>query len=235
MGTPHIEAAIGDIAEVVLMPGDPLRAKMISEKYLTEVKQINKVRNMFGYTGYYKGKRVTVMGSGMGMPSMGIYSYELYNFYNVKKIIRIGTFGAYKEELKVLDLVLVDHAYSETNYAYSTSNFKESVIEASKELTEQIENKSKELNMKIRKGTIMSSDSFYSPTPEDIWNRIPKELDVLGVEMEAFALFHNAKILGKEAACLVTVSDNLKTKQEISSEAREKSLFEMIELALESV
>jgi len=235
MPTPHIEANVGEIAEIVIMPGDPLRAKMIAEKYLNNVTQINKVRNMFGYTGEYKGRRITTMGSGMGMPSMGIYCHELYEAYGVKKIIRVGTCGAYRKEIKMLDLILADSAYTESNFAYTFNNSKDNVVYPSEELTNRIYEKSKELNIPVIKGTIMSSDCFYIEDVKDVLDRIPEGIQIDGVEMEAFALFHTAKTLGTEAACIASVVDNHHTKEELSSETREQNLYNMIELALEAL
>jgi purine-nucleoside phosphorylase len=237
MGTPHIEAEKEDIASVVIMPGDPLRAKLIAETYLKDVKQINRVRNMFGYTGYYKGKRVTVMGSGMGMASMGIYSYELFKFYDVDKIIRVGTCGCYKEELNLLDIILADKAYTEGRFAYSLNDYEGNIIEASEELTNKIEEKSKEVGINVAKGTIMTGDCFdlYITNIDSFLNRIPKDIKPIGAEMEAFALFYVAKMLGKEAACLATVVDSIHKKESIDREVREKSLNKMIELALEAI
>jgi purine-nucleoside phosphorylase len=227
MATPHIEAAKGDIAEIVLMPGDPLRAKFIADNYLTDVKQFNKVRNMFGYTGYYKGKRVSVMGSGMGMPSIGIYAYELYKFYDVKKIIRIGSCGAYQKELKLYDIILVDKSYSTSTFARELSGYDNNLISSSKRLINEIEKVANELGINVIRGNIVTSDVFYSD------NKIDQ--NYLGVEMESFALFHIANILNKEASCILTVSDSLVTKEETSSSEREQSLTKMIELALEVV
>ncbi len=233
MPTPHIEAKEGTIAEVVLMPGDPLRAKFIAEKYLENVELINIVRNMNGYTGYYKNKRVTVMGSGMGIPSIGIYAYELYKFYDVKKIIRIGSCGGYVPSLNIYDIILVDNSYSESSFAYALSGCIENVIGASKTLNRQIEETSKKLGINLYRGTILTTDAFYSEVSP--LTRVPNGIDPIAVEMEAFGLFHVANILNKEASCLVTVTDSFVTKEEISSTAREKSLIKMIELALESI
>jgi purine-nucleoside phosphorylase len=160
MATPHIEAEKGDIAEIVLMPGDPLRAKFIADNYLTDVKQFNKVRNMFGYTGYYKGKRVSVMGSGMGIPSIGIYAYELYKFYDVEKIIRLGSCGANDEKLNLYDLILVDKAYSESTFAYNLGGYTDKIVEGDQELIKQIEDTAKLKGIDITKGMIMTSDTF---------------------------------------------------------------------------
>jgi purine-nucleoside phosphorylase len=233
VATPHIEANIGDIAEVVLMPGDPLRAKFIAENYLTDVKIFNSVRNMFGYTGYYNGKRVSVMGSGMGMPSIGIYAYELYKFFDVKKIIRIGSCGAYVPELKLFDVILVDKSYSESTFAKSLSGYEDKITLASSDLTNHIANVAKENNIPIVRGTILTSDVFYSVIPNN--ERISQNIKPLAVEMETFALFHIASILNKEAACILTVSDSIITKEETTAMERQQSLVRMIELALKSI
>ncbi|MDD4036547.1 MAG: purine-nucleoside phosphorylase [Bacilli bacterium] len=228
MATPHIETEKREIAEIVLMPGDPLRAKFIADNYLSDVKQFNKVRNMLGYTGYYKGKRVSVMGSGMGMPSIGIYAYELFKFYDVKKIIRVGSCGAYQKDLKLYDIILVDNSYSNSTFARELSEHNSAIISSSKELTNHIEKVASELGIAVTRGDIVSSDVFYTDS-------IKIDNKYLGVEMESFALFHIANILNKEAACILTVSDSLVTKEETSSKEREQSLTKMIELALETI
>ena len=230
--TPHNEAKKEDIAKVVLMPGDPKRAKYIAENYLTDYKLVNEVRNMLAYTGYYKGKRVTVMASGMGMPSIGIYSYELFKFYDVDVIIRIGSIGAYDESLKIFDIILADEAYADSTFAKVQNDVNENVLTSSEEINEKIIETAKELDIDLHVGRIYSSDVFYHENPKiDFFN---KEMKCLGTEMESFALFHNANVCGKKAACIVTVSDHLRTKEEISSEEREKSLRKMMELALDT-
>jgi purine-nucleoside phosphorylase len=233
MATPHIEALKGDIAESVLMPGDPLRAKFIAETYLTDVKMFNDVRNMFGYTGYYNGKRVSVMGSGMGMPSMGIYSYELFKFYDVDKIIRIGSCGAINADLKLFDVILVESSYSDSSYAYVQNGNTDKVIFSSVPLNNHIEEIAKKEGIKIVKGNIYSTDVFYKEQVD--YKNIIDNYKCLGVEMESFALFHNAKVLGRDAACILTVSDSLVTNEVTSSEEREKSFTAMIELALKTL
>jgi purine-nucleoside phosphorylase len=233
MATPHIEALKGDIAESVLMPGDPLRAKFIAETYLTDVKMFNDVRNMFGYTGYYNGKRVSVMGSGMGMPSMGIYSYELFKFYDVDKIIRIGSCGAINADLKLFDVILVESSYSDSSYAYVQNGNTDKVIFSSVPLNNHIEEIAKKEGIKIVKGNIYSTDVFYKKQVD--YKNIIDNYKCLGVEMESFALFHNAKVLGRDAACILTVSDSLVTNEVTSSEEREKSFTAMIELALKTL
>lgn len=231
MSTPHIEAEIHQIAQTVLMPGDPLRAKFIAETYLENVEQFNSVRNMFGYTGTYKGKRVSVMGSGMGMASIGIYSYELFKFYNVENIVRIGSCGAYTDTLKLYDVVLVDSAWSESTFANTQGNVQVDTTYPSAQLNRRIEEVSKELNIPVIKGRIHSSDVFYRQEFSE-YESIRDNHGCIAVEMESFALFHNAKILGKNAACLLTVSDNLVTQQETSAEERQNAFTHMMDLAL---
>ncbi|MDD3821564.1 MAG: purine-nucleoside phosphorylase [Bacilli bacterium] len=233
MTTPHIEAKKGEIAEIVLMPGDPLRAKFIADNYLDNPVIFNTVRNMLGYTGYYQGTRVSVMGSGMGMPSIGIYAYELYKFYDVKIIIRIGSCGAYHPALNLYDLILVDQSYSESTFAYELSNYPEKVTKASLNLNNKIEESAKKLDINITRGNIMSSDVFYTDLkPGEI---VPPQYNYLAVEMEAFALFHIANVLNKEAACLLSVVDIIATGEKISALERERSLGQAIKLALETV
>lgn len=233
MATPHIEANKGEIAEVVLMPGDPLRAKFIADTYLTEVTIFNDVRNMLGFTGYYNGKKVSVMGSGMGMPSIGIYSYELFNEYGVKKIIRIGSCGALIEDLNLFDVILVDASYSDSSYAYVQNGNTNNTIASSISLTNHIEDIAIKEGIKITKGNIYSTDVFYK---ENInIKMLVNEHSCIGTEMESFALFHNAEVLNKEAACLLTVSDSLVTNEATTSEEREKSFLNMVLLALKAL
>ena len=226
--TPHIKAKKKEIAKTVIMPGDPLRAEFIAKNYLENYKLVNSVRGMLAYTGIYKGKEVTVMGSGMGMPSMGIYSYELFKFYDVENIIRIGSCGAYQPSLKLYDVILATSSYSESSYAYIQNGTSEKIIHPSSLLSKKIKDAALNLNKKIHEGIIYSSDVFYAEN-----QRIPD--DVLGIEMESFALFHNAKILNKNAACILTVSDHILTKEQTTSEEREKAFTEMMEIALETL
>lgn len=228
--TPHNAAAVGDIAKVVLMPGDPLRAKFIAETYLENVKQVNSVRNMNMYTGEYKGKKVSVCASGMGQPSMGIYSYELFDVYGVDKIIRIGTCGSYKEDLKVYDLVLATSSYSDSD-SFSKLVLGESthVQYPSLKLNEEIKKVASGLNIKLHEGRIHSSDVFYASRPLEETLKIT---EAIAVEMESAALFCNSKKLKKEASCLLTVSDNLVSKVFTTAEERQTSFTKMIELAL---
>ena len=228
--TPHINAKKEDIAKVVLMPGDPLRAKYIAEKYLENYKLVNTVRNMLMFTGTYKGKEVTIAGSGMGQPSIGIYSYELFNFYDVDKIIRIGSAGSYKKDLGLYEVFLADSSYSDSSaYSELVLGEKINIQYPTKELNHQLEESAKKQGIKLHKGRIHSSDVFYASRPLD------ETIRVTGadcVEMESYALFTNAKKLNKQAATLVTISDNLITQEITSSEEREKKFHKMVEIAL---
>ncbi len=235
MATPHIESKLEDIAEVVLMPGDPLRAKYIAENFLTDYKLINTVRNMFGYTGYYKGKRVTVFASGMGVPSIGIYSYELYKFYHVEKIIRIGTSGSFHKDVKLLDVVLSTGAYCKSYFDQLLDNQDINYIEASHNLNDKIKKVADDAHIPVKVGKTITSDVFdlYTDSEDVFRTNFPGD-DYLAVEMEAFGLFYIAKKLGREASCLMTVVDSFYDKRSLSSEERETSLNQMIELALDT-
>lgn len=228
--TPHNQAKKEDIAKTVLMPGDPLRAKYIAEKYLEDYKLVNSVRNILAYTGYYKGKKITVMASGMGMPSMGIYSYELYKFYDVDNIIRIGSAGAYSKEINLYDVVLVTESYSMSSYA-KVQGYDNNVIESSSYINNKIREVAIKTNKKIIEGRVHSSDVFYIDQDiKDFYNN----KKCLCTEMESFSLLYNALKLNKRAACLLTISDNLETHEETSSEERQTSFNKMIELALDT-
>lgn len=231
--TPHIEAKKGDIAKTVIMPGDPLRAKYIADNFLENPRLVNQVRGMLAYTGTYKGKEVTVMGSGMGMPSIGIYSYELYKEYEVEQIIRIGTAGAYTKDLNLYDLLLVQKCYSESSYGSTQNGSKDEFKEASFPLNFHIQEAAQELGKHLTIACIHSSDVFYKEN--DNFKELYERYGCLACEMESFALFHNASVLGKKAACILTISDNLVTKEETTSRERQNSLKDMIELSLESV
>ena len=230
-GTAHNQALVGDIAKTVLMPGDPLRAKFIAETFLQDVKQFNGVRGMLGFTGTYKGQPVSVMGSGMGMPSIGIYSYELYNFYGVENIIRVGSAGAFKEDLKLFDIVLTEAAYSKTSYAECAFGYKEDVQLPSEKINNAIEVAAEKLGKKMVKGYIHSSDNFYS---DFSLKREPAPYDLLCAEMESFALFANAKYLKKNAACLLTISDSIVLKIETTAQERQTAFVDMMEIALDA-
>ena len=232
--TPHIKANKDDFAKTILMPGDPLRAKFIAETYLKDYKLITSIRGILGYTGLYKGKKITVMASGMGMPSMGIYCYELYKFFDVENIIRIGSAGTFNSDMNVLDVVLVDNSYTEGNFAYNFDDNKCNLINSNEDINNIIKDKAKELNIDLKFGNSFCGECFDAYITSKIVDRIPKELNIIAVEMEAFALFYTAKRLNKKASCLLTISDSLVKKQEISSLERQQSLTKMIELALES-
>ena len=230
--TPHINALETDIAKTVIMPGDPLRAKYIAETYLTDYKLVSSVGNMYAYTGFYKNKRVTVMGSGMGIPSMGIYSYELYKFYNVENIIRVGTAGAYTTDLNLYDILLVKSSYSKSSYAKVQANIDDHILYSNESLNEKIRKTALDMQIDLKECQVCSSEAFYNETEK------PEEMlanNCLACEMESFALFENARYLNKKAACLLTISDNIVTKEATSSQEREKNLNKMIELALETI
>lgn len=236
MPTPHNKAEISDIANIVIMPGDPLRAKYIAENFLDNYTLVNDVRGMYAYTGNYKGKRITIMASGMGIPSMGIYSYELFHFYNVDYIIRIGTCGALIENLNLLDIILVDQAYTESNYALSFDNKNVHIESSSEKLNSIIKDTANEKNISYFEGTTLCNECFdpYIPDIKTMLSRIPKDITISGCEMEAFALFYNAKREGKHASCLLNIVDTLTDKKSLSSEERQNGLNTMIQLALDS-
>ena len=228
--TPHIEAKKEDIAKTVLMPGDPLRAKYVAENFLDNYRLVNQVRGIFAYTGTYKGKEVTVMASGMGMPSIGIYSYELYKFYDVENIIRIGTAGAYSGDINLFDIVISTESYSESSFA-KVQGYDSDVMPATKSLNDKIVETANRLNSKYILGRIHSTDVFYGNADiNDLYNN----KKCVCVEMESFALFCNALKLNKNAACILTISDNLITKAETTPLERQTALNDMITLALES-
>ena len=232
----HLVTDKEKIADIVLLPGDPLRAKYIAENFLENAELVNTIRNMFAFTGTYKGRKITVMGSGMGMPSMGIYSYELFHFYDVKKIIRIGTSGAYKSDVHVGDVVLSTAAYTPSNFAYSYSNENIHLEKADEKLTNTIDDTAKELGINIVKGPTITNDVFDVYVNIDhIKNASPIDSELLAKEMEAFALFHIAKKENKQAAALISVVDSDFEDVIITPEERETKLNDMIKLALESI
>lgn len=233
--TPHIEAKKQDIAKIVLMPGDPLRAKYIAEIFLEEPKLVTAVRNILGYTGKYKGKELTVMASGMGIPSMGIYAYELFQVYDVDVIIRIGSCGVFSEDISLFETILVDKSYTESNFALSFENKKRYLVEANQEINEILEETAKEENIKYRKCTALCNECF-DPYVKDskILERAPKELDIKVSEMESFSLFYIAEKCSKKAACLLTVVDSPFITKKATVEERQNSLNNMIHLALET-
>ena len=230
MSTPHNGAEKGDIAKTVLMPGDPLRAKYIADTYLKDVKCFNTVRNMFGYTGTYEGKEVSVMGGGMGMPSIGIYSFELYHFYDVDQIIRIGSAGGISDKVKVRDLVIGMGASTNSNFASQYKLPGTFAPIADFGLLRKAVEIAEEKNIPVAVGNILSSDTFYTDdeTANDKW----KKMQILCVEMEAAALYMNAARAGKKALCMLTISDHLYTGEALSAEERQTSFHEMMEVAL---
>lgn len=236
MSTPHNEANKGDFAKTVIMPGDPLRAKYIAENFLDNYKLVNQVRGMLAYTGTYKGKEISVMAHGMGMPSVGIYSYELFKFYDVENIIRIGSCGGYKPELKLFDIVLSENVFSEGNYALTLNNDDCHIVSSSKELNSIIENTAKETNTNIISGNTVSTDCFdvYMTDVNKFLERLPENFNPVSVEMEAFALFYNAKLLNKKASCLMSVVDSKFIKNVATAEERQTGLNNMIKLALDA-
>jgi purine-nucleoside phosphorylase len=229
--TPHINPT-ARIAKTVLMPGDPLRAQYIAETFLENVEQFNGVRGMLGFTGTYHGKEISVMGSGMGMPSIGIYSYELFKFYDVENIIRIGSAGAYTADLDLYDVVLATESFSESTFALHQSGYDKDIIESSSELNARVRQYASELGIKLHEGRIHSSDVFYRETGKTP-SYFMDEKGCMCVEMESFALFNNARVLNKKATCLVTISDNLVTHEDTTAEERQTAFNEMMKIALE--
>lgn len=231
--TPHIEAKKGEIAKSVLMPGDPLRAKFIAEKYLEDVRLVNSVRNMFMFTGTYKGKEVSICGSGMGVPSIGIYSYELFKFYDVDTIIRVGSSGAYSKDLKVYDVVLATEAYSDsTSFTKLVLGEETHVTYPSGELNDRLKKSADSLGLDLHEARVHSTDVFYSQRP------LEETIKVTGakcVEMESTGLFTNAKATGKKAACILSISDHLITGEATSPQERQTTFDDMIRIALNSL
>ncbi len=231
MATPHIGAEKGDIAKTVLVPGDPLRAKFIADTYLEDVQCFNTIRNMFGYTGTYQGKKISVMGSGMGMPSIGIYSYELYHFYDVESIIRVGSAGALRDDVHIMDIVFGMGACTNSRWADQYNLTGTFAPIADFDLLSKAVDIAKAQNKKYVVGNILSSDVFYNDDPQfnDQW----KKMNVIAIEMEAAALYMNAARFNKKALCILTISDHLYHDEIISAEARQTGFGSMIEIALE--
>ena len=229
--TAHNNAKANDFAKTVLMPGDPLRAKYIAETYLENPRQVTAVRNMFGYTGTYKGKEISVMGGGMGMPSIGIYSYELFNFYGVDQIIRIGSAGALQDHIKVTDVVIGMGACTDSNYAYQYGLPGTFAPIADYELMNKAIETAKRQGTNVVVGNVVSSDVFYNadPTVNDRW----RSMGVLAVEMEAAALYMNAAKAKKKALCMLTISDHIYTGEALCAEDRQLGFGKMMEIALE--
>lgn len=236
--TPHINASPEDFAKTVLMPGDPLRSKFIAENFLENARLVNNVRSVYGYTGTYKGVPVSVMASGMGMPSMGIYSHELFNFFGVENIIRIGSAGAISEKLKIRDIVLAIGACTDSNYAKSFNLPGTFCPTASYSLLRTAADKAEKMKLSFSVGNIYSSDAFYKDEdglPDGMKSTASwQKMGVLAVEMEAAALYMNAARSGKNALAICTVSDHLVTGEETTSKEREESFTQMMELALET-
>lgn len=225
MPTPHNEAKEKDIAPIVLMAGDPLRVKMIAETYLENKKLVNKVRGIFAYTGTYKGVRVTVMAHGMGNPSMGIYSYELFDTYHVETIIRVGSIGSLNKKVKVRDIIVAKDCYTTTNYMDLFTSRGACFLEADRDLIKLAKACKKQVQSPIHFGSIYCSDTFYTEN-DDI--ALAKEKNLLGIEMESAALYLNAEKFGKHALTICTVSDSLVTGEKLSAEDRQKSFHDMI-------
>ncbi len=232
MATPHNTAKPGEIAKTVLMPGDPLRAKFIAEEYLKGVVQVNSVRNMLAYTGRYQGKEVSVMGSGMGMPSIGIYSYELFRFYDVDTIIRVGSSISYVEDIGLYDIVIATSACSESTFALKQGGFEGDIIPADQELVKRLNQSAQNLTLKTHSGIIHSSDVFYYQEEAASNKELYEKYPVVCGEMESFALFHNASVFGKHAATILTISDTAFSKEAVSPEGRQSSFHNMIKIAL---
>lgn len=230
--TPHMEAKAGDFAKTVLMPGDPLRAKFIAETYLENIRCVNQVRGMLGFTGTYKGKEVSVMGSGMGMPSIGIYSYELYHFYDVDNIIRVGSAGAIQDDINVMDVVIGMGATMVSSYADQFGCPGHLAPLADYHLLSTAVESAKELGTEVKVGNILSEDVFYNdrPNSKDCF----KKMGVMAVEMESGALYLNAARAGKRALCILTISDHIYRPEELTSEQRQLGFGKMIEVALET-
>ena len=233
MSTPHNEAGKGEIAKTVLMPGDPLRAKYIADHYLEGARCFNTVRNMLGYTGTYHGKEISVMGGGMGMPSVGIYSYELYHFYDVESIIRIGSAGALQDELNARDIVIGMGACTNSDYASQYRLPGTYAPIADYGLLKKAVDVAEEKGIQVKVGNILSSDIFYND--DDSVNEKWRRMGVLAVEMEAAALYMNAARAGKKALCILTISDHLFKEQALDARERETSFTQMMEIALEPV
>ena len=233
MPTPHISAAIGDFAETVLMPGDPLRSKFVAETFLADAKLVNNVRGVQGYTGYYNGKRVSVMASGMGMPSISIYSHELFNFYGVNNIIRIGSAGMISRKLKIRDVVAGMSCYTDSNIANRFHFSGHFAPCASYDLLTKAVDAGKQLGVNVVPGALFSSDTFYShESALGNINELMGKMGVLACEMEAYALYLNAALAGKNALALCTISDDVFTGEGLTPEERQTSLTKMIEVAL---
>ncbi|MBR0486044.1 MAG: purine-nucleoside phosphorylase [Oscillospiraceae bacterium] len=232
MSTPHLQGQKGDYAPVVLMPGDPLRAKFIAETYLENPKCVNEIRGMLGYTGTYQGIPVSVQGSGMGIPSIGIHSYELYHFFDVQSIIRIGTAGGIAPEVRLRDVILGQASCTNSNFAMQYRLPGTYAPIASFRLLKTASETAEKLNIPVRTGNLFCSDTFYDDANSlEEWAK----MHVLGIEMESAALYMNAARAGKEALCICTVSDCPLRREFTSAEERQTGFTNMMKLALETV
>ena len=234
MSTPHNKAEKGQIAKTVIMPGDPRRSKFITDTFLENPVLVNDVRGVQGYTGTYQGKPVTVMASGMGMASIGIYSYELYKFYDVENIIRVGSAGSYIPELKLFDVVLASGAWSESTFALTQSGDTDEIQPSSEPLNENIRKSAAAQGIKLYEGIVHSSDVFYRESSDYLKDVVDKH-HCCCVEMESFALFHNARVLGKNAACILTISDSFVAPEVTTPEQRQKNFTDMMKIALGTI
>ena len=237
MATVHNEAKKGEIAKKVIMSGDPLRIEAIAKKYLENPVKVNNIRNIYAYTGTYKGVRITAMAHGMGIPSMGIYAYELFKYYDVDEIIRLGSCGSYDDNLELLDIVLVNRSYTESNFAYTLNNERAYISKSNADINKKIMEIAKKNNIKVTFGDVSSCDCFdwYMTDLSKYLERIPKNIHVIAAEMESFALFYLAKMFNKKASCLLTVVDSHSKKAELTAIERQNKLDEMTILALESL
>ena len=237
MSTPHNSAEKGQIAKTVLMPGDPLRARFIANTFLENAVEFNHVRGMLGFTGNYKGKPVSVMGSGMGMPSMGIYSYELFSHFDVDSIIRIGSSGGYSDSLKNFDVVIATEVFSDSTYALMQNGFTGNKLYPDLSLNQLLKDSAAKLGYPLIEGCVHCSDIFYYENTggEPYWQKVLREENCICVDMESFALFHNANVTGKKAACILTISDMLTDHKVTTTEEREKSFTNMMEIALGAI
>lgn len=232
-GTPHIEAARGDFAETVLMPGDPLRAKALAKAYLDGVRQVNGVRNMLGFSGVFRGKPVSIMGSGMGMPSISIYAHELFDYYGVKQIIRVGTCGGLRSDMKIGDIVVAGSASTDSAMRHHYLGFKGDTISADRELLERVQNKATESDLHIRTGNVFATDWFYHP--DDGFIEKIQKTGALALDMESAALYALAHQHGRRALTILSVSDVIPSGEHASHETRQNAFATVIEVVLEAI
>ncbi len=233
--TPHNSAQKGDIAKLVIMPGDPLRSKFIAENYLDDYEIVSKVRGNYVYTGHYRGTRVTIMASGMGISSTGIYVEELYRDYDVETIIRVGTCGSYKKDINLFDIIIAGRTYSETNFPLTHSNEEVNIVYPTQSLNDKITDMATELDLGFSVGDVICTDSFYMDDLGKFFERMPSDIDPMVAEMESFVLFYLAAKYNRKAACVLSVSDIIGTSNDIMPEEREKGLKHAILLSLESL